>query len=206
VSLYVDRLPTLDVVLIRHAAAVPPGSPGWEERDDDRPLTEEGMGAAAEMAIELEPYVFNAVYSSPYTRAVQTVTPLARLRRLEVQLLDDLRERRLTTAGRADWHDILARAWSDPDFATEGAESGRAAQRRGTRALDLLRVRHPDGGRVAAGSHGNLISLILQAFEPAVDLVFHEAMPFPALYHLQHDGIGWRVMGGHGFTEIAETN
>jgi hypothetical protein len=21
----------------------------------------------------------------------------------------------------------------------------------------------------------------------------------PAIYHLEHDGIGWRVMGGHGF-------
>jgi hypothetical protein len=28
-------------------------------------------------------------------------------------------------------------------------------------------------------------------------------MPMPAIYHLQHDGIGWRIMGGHGFVEAA---
>ena len=43
--------------------------------------------------------------------------------------------------------------------------------------LDLLRARHPDGGRLLAASHGNLISLILQAFEPGVGFDFHLAKP-----------------------------
>ena len=205
-SLFVDRLATLDIVLIRHAESVAPGTPGWERRDDERPLSEAGLITAEELADELEPYVIHAVYSSPYARAIQTITPLARRRGLEIQLLDDLRERRLTIAQRDDWRDHLMLAWSDPDYALEGAEAGRVAQQRGVRALDLLRVRHPDGGRIAVSSHGNLISLILQTFEPGVDFAFHEAMPFPAIYHLQHDGIGWRVMGGHGFIEIAKTN
>jgi hypothetical protein len=72
--------------------------------------------------------------------------------------------------------------------------------------LDLLRARHADGGRLLVGSHGNLISLVLQAFEPEVDHDFHLAMPMPAIYHLQHDGIGWRVMGGHGFVEAGSAN
>jgi hypothetical protein len=28
-------------------------------------------------------------------------------------------------------------------------------------------------------------------------------MPMPAVFHLEHDGIGWRVLGGHGFAAIA---
>jgi hypothetical protein len=39
-----------------------------------------------------------------------------------------------------------------------------------------------------------------------VDLDFHLAMPMPAIYHLEHDGVGWRVMGGHGFAVTAEGN
>jgi broad specificity phosphatase PhoE len=196
----------LDVLLVRHAAPVLPGTEGWEERDPDRPLTEEGRRQAEDLADELEAYVITAVYSSPYRRAVETVEPTARRRDLEVQLLTDLRERLLTTAPRDDWQDQLSQAWTDPDYALPGAETGTDAQRRGVGVLDLLRVRHPDGGRLLVGSHGNLISLILHRFEPEVDLHFHLGMPTPAIYHLQHDGVGWRIMGGHGFVEVSPRN
>jgi 2,3-bisphosphoglycerate-dependent phosphoglycerate mutase len=201
-----QRLPVLEIVLVRHATPVPPGAPGWEERDDERPLTEEGLRDADELAFELDPYHFVAVYSSPYARSVQTVAPTAARRSLEVQLLDDLRERRLTAAPRDDWADLLARGWADPDFSLPGTESGREAQRRGMRALDLLRARHVLGGRLLVGSHGNLISLILQALEPGVDHAFHVAMPTPAVFHLEHDGVGWRVLGGHGFAVLEGRN
>ena len=52
------------------------------------------------------------------------------------------------------------------------------------------------------GSHGNLISLILQALEPGIGYDFHMAMPMPALYRLTHDGLRWRIMGGHGFAPV----
>jgi 2,3-bisphosphoglycerate-dependent phosphoglycerate mutase len=200
------RLGRLDVLLVRHAEPIPPYTPGWEERDDERPLSDEGRLAAEQLADELEPYVITSVYSSPYARAIETVTPTAVRRRLNVQLLPDLRERRLTLASSADWADHLERSWADPDYAVEGAESGRQAQRRAMALLDLLRTRHADGGRLLVGSHGNLISLVLQAFEPEVDHAFHLAMPMPAIYHLEHDGIGWRVMGGHGFVQAAPLN
>jgi 2,3-bisphosphoglycerate-dependent phosphoglycerate mutase len=121
-----------------------------------------------------------------------------------VQLLDDLRERRLVTKPSDDWADLMVRSWAEPDFATPGGETSREAQLRGLRALDLLRARHADGGRLLVGSHGNLISLILQTLEPEVGHDFHQAMPNPAVFHLEHDGIGWRVMGGHGFARLEE--
>jgi 2,3-bisphosphoglycerate-dependent phosphoglycerate mutase len=198
------RLPTLEIVLVRHAEAVAVGTPPWDANDDERPLSEKGRRDADELALELDPYHFNAVYSSPYTRAIQTVAPTAARRSLEVQALDDLRERRLTATSGDDWADTLARAWADPDFSAPGGESGREAQLRGLRALDLLRARHAFGGRLLVGSHGNLISLILQSLEPGVDHAFHVSMPNPAIFHLEHDGIGWRVMGGHGFAAIEQ--
>jgi 2,3-bisphosphoglycerate-dependent phosphoglycerate mutase len=190
----------LDVLLVRHAEPVPVGTPGTS--DDDRPLTDAGRAAAAELAEELDGFAVTAVYSSPYPRAVETVTLLAERRGLAVQLLTDLRERRLTVEPRDDWRAVLERAWDDHDFALPGAESGREAQRRAVATLDLLRSRHPDGGRLVLGSHGNLISLILHALEPDVDIDFHLSMPTPAIYRLTHDGIRWRVMGGHGFRPI----
>ena len=195
-----QSLPPLDVLLVRHAEPVAVGTP--DVADDDRPLTEAGRSAAHELAVELDGWEITAIYSSPYARAVETVTVLARRRGIGVQLIDDLRERRLSLEPHDEWQGSLQRSWADADFALPGAESGRGAQRRAVAILDLLRVRHPDGGRLVVSSHGNLISLILQALEPEVGYDFHMAMPMPALYRLTHDGLRWRVMGGHGFTPL----
>lgn len=195
-----SSLAPLDVILIRHAEPVAVGTAGVLE--DDRPLTDEGRAAARELAVELEGYEITAIYSSPYARAIETVNILAQRRGLGVHVLDDLRERRLSAEPIADWQVRLEAAWTDPELALPGGESGRDAQRRAVGMLDLLRVRHPDGGRLVLGSHGNLISLILHALEPGVDYAFHMAMPMPALYRLTHDGLRWRIMGGHGFTPV----
>ncbi len=194
----------LDLLLVRHAEAEPPGSDRYDETT--RPLTSAGERAANELADELEPYSLGAIYSSPYLRARRTVEPLARRRGLQVQELADLRERLLSPSATPDWRDQLHRSWADVDYALDGGESGRVAQRRAMAVLDLLRLRHLRGGRLVAASHGNLISLILQSLEPAVNVDFHLAMPMPAIYHLEHDGIGWRVMGGHGFALTADSN
>lgn len=190
----------LDVLLVRHAEPVPAGTP--DIPDDDRPLTDDGRSAADELAAELDGWEVTAIYSSPYARAVETVTVLAERRGMGVQLIDDLRERRLTPGLHDGWQQTLERSWNDADFEIPGGESGRTAQRRAVAILDLLRTRHADGGRIVLGSHGNLISLILQALQPEVGYEFHMAMPMPALYRLTHDGMRWRIMGGHGFSPV----
>ena len=195
-------LAPLDVILVRHAEPLEFGITGYA--DDDRPLTDAGRAAAEELAAEFDGYGLTAIYSSPYLRAVQTVHALAMRRGLKVQLIPDLRERRLSRAPLDDWRATLEQAWADADFAAPGGETGRDAQRRAIGILDLLRSRHPDGGRLVLGSHGNLIGLVLQALEPAVDFAFHMAMPTPAVYRLTHDGARWRVMGGHGFEPVEE--
>ncbi len=190
-------LAPLDVLLVRHAQAERVGTNGV--RDDDRALTAEGRSAAIELAEELDDYGVTAIYSSPYRRAVETVSFIGERRGLEVQVLDDLRERLLSVQPDDAWATTLERAWEDPDFATPGAESGREAQRRAIGMLDLLRSRHPDGGRLVLGSHGNLISLMLQSLDGQVGYAFHMAMPNPAVYRLTHDGRRWKITGGHGF-------
>src|SRR5204863_8305115 len=109
-------------------------------------------------------------------------------------------------AAGAAWAARLERSWTGAEYEAPGSGAGREAERRALRVLDLLRADYPDGGRVVVSSHGNVISLMLQDVEPAVDFMFHMGMPLPALYHLEHDGIGWRVMGGHGFVEAAAVN
>jgi 2,3-bisphosphoglycerate-dependent phosphoglycerate mutase len=195
-----SSLAPLDVILVRHAEPIAFGT--QDVADDDRPLTPDGRAAAQELAAELDDWEISAIYSSPYARSVETMTILAERRGMQIHLLGDLRERRHSVKAHEDWRETLARAWSDADFSPPGGESSRDAQRRAIGTLDLLRSRHPDGGRLVVGSHGNLISLILQALEPGIGYDFHMAMPMPALYRLTHDGLRWRIMGGHGFAPV----
>ena len=192
-----QSLAPLDVLLVRHAEPVPAGT--TDVAEDDRPLTEAGHAAALELAEELDGWEVTAIYSSPYARAAETMAVLAQRRGIGVQVLEDLRERRLSLEQHDGWRDSLRQAWADADFSLPGGESGRDAQRRAIGMLDLLRSRHPDGGRLVLGSHGNLISLILHALDPGVDFDFHMAMPMPAIYRLTHDGRRWLITGGHGF-------
>ncbi|HWG85568.1 MAG TPA: histidine phosphatase family protein [Deinococcales bacterium] len=187
---------TLRVLLIRHAEPVPPGDPRFEE--NDRPLSDRGRVQAMELASGLGGMDIAAVYSSPYPRAVQTVQPLADARRLTVTTVPDLRERLLSPQPLPDWREHLEAAWRDHDYCLPGAESGRAAQARAMAALEEIAARHPQGGTVALGSHGNLIALVLHAAEPGVDYAFWSQIPMPALYVLERSDAGWRVLSGPG--------
>lgn len=186
----------LTVLLVRHAEPVLPSTPGFEE--DDRPLTERGRRDAAALAGALEHLKLEAVYCSPYPRAVETVEPSARRRGLPVEIVPELRERLLSPVSLPDWRDHLERAWLDFDYAPEGGETGRVAQARAMAVLETIRARHPRG-TVMLGGHGNLIALTLHALEPKVDYAFWAAIPMPAVYALEHDAGGWRVAWGPGF-------
>ena len=181
------------IVLVRHAAAVAPSDPRYEE--NDRPLADGGRRDAERLADELAADAVDAIYSSPYPRAVQTVAPLARLVGLEISLIDDLRERLLSTGALPDWRKRLRRTWADFGYALDGGESSAEAQRRVTEVLATLQERH-SGERIVAASHGNLIALALHAIVPdQVDFEFWAAMPTPAVYLLPGDG----TVSGPGF-------
>jgi len=187
----------LTVILIRHAEAVAPKLGGPVE--SKRPLTNRGHRDAAALAECLAGIGASAVFSSPYLRAIQTVTPVAGRLGRPIQVIEDLRERMLSP--RADLPDRtvhLERAWRDFDYAPPGGETSRVAQARVLAVLERLKSAHPSGVLVL-GSHGNLISLALNAFDASVNFEFWSVMPMPAVYQVAYGVRGWRVRSGPGF-------
>ncbi len=76
--------------MVRHAKA---GSRSdWTGDDRKRPLSKKGMKQAEDLVALLEPFPITAIFSSPYSRCVQTVEPLARKRKLEIQQSASLAE------------------------------------------------------------------------------------------------------------------
>jgi 2,3-bisphosphoglycerate-dependent phosphoglycerate mutase len=177
------------VLLIRHAAPVLP-TPGSDEYT--RPLTEIGLQQASSLAEDLRDLEIDAVYSSPYLRAIQTVRPLAAARGLRVEPVEDLREHRLSVEPIDHWRETLERAWVDFDFTSSGGDPMRVTQARVWAALEATVARHARG-TIAIGGHGTAFSLVLHRIDPRVDAAFHLAMPMPAVYTLEFDG-AWRIL------------
>jgi 2,3-bisphosphoglycerate-dependent phosphoglycerate mutase len=184
----------LRLLLVRHADPI---NPMVHQNEYTRPLTTDGERDAVKLAENLNHLPIDAVYSSPYRRAIQTVEPIAQARGLDVRAIEELREHALALEPIPDWKEVLERAWTDFDFALPGAETMRATQARGLGALETIRAKHPTG-TVAVGGHGTIFSLMLHAFEPRVDCAFHLSMPMPAVYALEFHG-SWRVVSGSGF-------
>jgi 2,3-bisphosphoglycerate-dependent phosphoglycerate mutase len=174
------------IVLIRHATSAP------QENlpEAEWPLSEEGQSEARILAAGLASQGINRILSSPYRRAVQTVRPLADQLGLQVGLVQDLRERKLTNHMRLDWEDILRRAWADFSFALPECESGLLAQARICRAL-LETAINFHGEKIAVASHGNAIGLFLNAIDPAFGFDQWRAMKNPEIFNLAWDGAGW---------------
>ena len=72
--------------------------------ENDRPLSSAGAAAALALAESLTAEPIAAVYSSPYPRAVETALPIAAAHGVEVQIVDDLRERLLSPHPLDDWY------------------------------------------------------------------------------------------------------
>jgi 2,3-bisphosphoglycerate-dependent phosphoglycerate mutase len=111
------------------------------------------------------------------------VSPLAARLDLPVQDLADLRERALGSFPPSSFEQAVASTWADFDLAHAGGESNREARRRGISAVRFLATRHPDEV-VVAGTHGNLLALILNAFDDRVGFDFWQSLEFPDVLRL----------------------
>ena len=105
----------MSVYLVRHAKAGERA--GWDGPDDLRPLSKRGHGQADALAMLLEPLSIDRVVSSPSVRCRETVEPIAKARRLPVDLADELAE----GAARTDSVRLVAKvAHEDTLLCTHG--------------------------------------------------------------------------------------
>ena len=162
--------------LVRHAHAK------WTP-DNVRPLSEQGFEDAKRVADVLQDYPTRAIYSSPERRAFQTIFPLAEQLGIQIEIEANLRERKLGDEVFEDFLGAVEATWRNPSFAHPGGESSVDAQNRGLTVVERLQVKHPNEA-VVLSTHGNLLALILQAFDPSVDFSFWQSLTMPDIYAL----------------------
>jgi 8-oxo-dGTP diphosphatase len=89
----------VSLLLVRHAWAG--HADRWDGDDALRPLDERGRRQAQALVLLLEPYAVERIVSSPATRCVDTVVPLAEARGLGVESRDELGVARMDADGPA---------------------------------------------------------------------------------------------------------
>lgn len=161
---------------VRHAHA------NWIP-DENRPLSESGLSKTPFVADILQQHPITTIYASPYRRANQTVELLAQRLKLPVHTEDDLRERQLAGGPVDDFDQAIEAVWRNPTFAHPGGESNEEAKQRGVALIQRLGEHHPDG-HIVLGTHGNLMALTLQHFDPNVDHAFWKSLTMPDIYRL----------------------
>ena len=152
-----------------------------------RPISARGFADAAAVTEALLPEGIDVVVSSPYKRAIQTVEGIAERLHLEVELIDGFKERTLTKEPAEDFTLAITKVWEDDDFAWEGGESNRTAQKRGVEATEYLLETYKDK-KVVIGTHGNIMVLIMNFFDNQYDFSFWQTLDMPDIYKLTFEG------------------
>ncbi len=164
--------------LIRHAHTV------WTP-EEARPLSAQGRRQAERIVSVLEGAAIFAIYASTARRVQQTVTPLAAARQIPIHPAPELRERALgPILSEASFLQAVQATWENPNFALPGGETNAAAQQRAISFLTGL-IHQNIPGPVVLATHGNLLALILQFFDPGINFDFWKALTMPDLYELR---------------------
>lgn len=147
------------VYFVRHAA------PNVQNHDDlTRELTAQGLKDRALVTAFLRDKGIDAIFSSPYKRAIDTIKEFADEQKMEMKLIYDFRERKVGNAWIEDFDSFCRRQWEDFDFKLPEGESLREVQERNIRALNQILDMYKDKN-IVIGSHGTALSTILHYFD-----------------------------------------
>jgi len=164
-----------NIYLIRHCKAF--GQPAEAE------LTEVGIGQAIELKNYLLKYNINYIVSSPYVRAIKTITPFAEHLDLKINIDERVREKLLLPYVVEDYTPYLLAAYEDMDITFHGGESSNQATKRAIEALtDILKLEEEN---VAIVTHGELFSLIMRYFDKVSGFDFWKNLSNPDIYLLR---------------------
>lgn len=173
-----------NVYFIRHA------QPNYDNHNDLlRELSEKGLADRALVTKYLADKSIDAVLSSPFKRAFDTVLPFAEGRGLEVEVIEDFRERRIDSVWIEDFVSFCERQWADFDYKLADGECLREVQERNVSALKTVLKKY-SGRNVAIGSHGTALSTIINYYDKSFGHADFEKIRalMPWAVHFTFDG------------------
>ena len=145
------------IYFIRHAES------DFNDKDDrTRPLTVKGIADCALVTDFLHEREIDVVFSSPYKRAVDTVTGFAESVGLPVHTVEAFREREHVWVD--DWRSNAEKQWADFSYKILGDESLAEVQERNITALGEILRQYRDNN-IVIGTHGTALSTIINYYD-----------------------------------------
>lgn len=132
--------------------------------DRHRELSEKGMADRKLVTQYLSAIPVDIVLSSPFKRAVDTVSDFAETYGYEIELIEDFRERKVDSGWIDNFYEFSKRQWEDFDYKLSDGETLREVQNRNIGALMKVLERY-HGKTIAVGSHGMALSTIINYFQ-----------------------------------------
>lgn len=171
------------VYMVRHAE-----SPYTDGTERTRGLTLEGKMNAERITEILTNERIHSIVSSPYARAILTLEGAAAALELDIQIMEDLRERHFSDDMIADeeFEPASEKMFDDPDYALPGGESNTVCQNRAVGVLKQI-LEEYKGKKVAIGTHGHVMTLMMNYFDSSYGLDFMNQTKKPDIYRLQFD-------------------
>lgn len=137
-----------------------------------RPLTEKGRKDAERLSDYFRETPITRIFSSPYTRAIDTVKPLSKARNLPITTDDRVRE---WMGGRPFPHEIfrqrMQEMFEDEQSTNGGAESMKRLKKRAQEFILHLLSRYP-GESILIGTHALWLTAAVKNYENTIGLDF----------------------------------
>lgn len=169
--------PMTTLYFVRHAQV------NYVPDEQLRPLSDEGVKQITTMKMAFKDITIDYILSSPYKRAVDTISGVASDKGLSIITDHQLRERQVTDGYIEDFEAFTMRQWQDRNYKLENGESLNEVQKRATIAIEEVLINHA-GKSVLIGTHGTFLSTVLNYYDPTFAHKEWQEMPMPAIYKM----------------------
>ncbi|MBD0384801.1 histidine phosphatase family protein [Paenibacillus sedimenti] len=173
------------IYMVRHGE-----SPKMEGNERTRGLTLKGESDAQIVAQLLKDEGIDTFISSPYKRAILTIEGLAQSLGKEMIVIEELKEVVFIGDDKImpdqEVYPLVKKMFSDPDFSLSGGESFTNCQKRVVTILKNI-ISEYKGQKVAIGTHGAVMTMMMGYFDPQFDLDFLLKTSKPDIYKMEID-------------------
>lgn len=171
------------IYLVRHGE-----SPKTEGNERTRGLTDKGKLDTHRVTEMLKDVGIDKFVSSPYRRAVLTIEDLAQSLGKEIEIFEDLKETIFSGEDRiisdTELYPLVEKMFYDKDFSLPGGESSTRCQDRSIAVFNELLKKYK-GQKVAIGTHGMVMTLLMQYFDQQYDFSFLMKTSKPDIYRME---------------------